>query len=211
MECDQKLLRIGNNLYTLHTAVTCVKEHNDGDSVKSTEGDFKQPADDLLQFDESIIKLENDMTTAECGIKNETEEIPFDDDYDDESFGGNDKPGTSSFVQSAHTDDDIEIDDDSNEEAEEDANESLSLLSPGQNIDAPITQPSVVYNTKCGICKKLFLNEIELNTHMSVHMISTGSFECNVYFKRVKTKNSFRGVRLHCGCFFAKLQNIFLI
>lgn len=192
MECDQTLLRIGNNLYTLHTAITCVKERNDCRSIGSIGSDVKQPADDLWRCEESSVKLESEVTTAECEIKIEAEQNPFEVDYDDESLGSSDMPGTSSFVQSSYTDDALEIDHDSNKEIEVDANDSVCN---SNDTGAPIASASTVYNTKCGICRKLFLNEIELNTHMkSVHIISKNSFECDICLKRVKTAN---GLHIH--------------
>lgn len=212
-ECDQKLLRIGNNLYTLHNAVTCVKivpklEHNVCRSTKSTPSDVEQPAYDLWKYNEDSPKLDTDldteMTVEDHQIK--IEATPYDEAEQftfnncDESSGSSDIPATSFFVKSTQVDDtSIEIDD-TNEQTQEDANHSthhnrssFSILS-GQKTDVGCSSKSSVFNTKCGICQKLFFNEVGLSMHMkSVHIISDG-YECDICWKRVKTKN---GLHIH--------------
>lgn len=199
-ECDQKLLRIGNNLYTLHNAVTCVKMIP---KLERRSSDAEQPADDLWNYDEISPKLDIEMTVDNYEIKieaapfNETEQFTFDNC--DESTGSNDIPDTSHFVQSIQVDDEsIEIHD-SIEQTQKDANHSdhnrssCSILS-GQHTDIDMSSSTSVFHTKCGVCQKLFVNEIELDRHMqSVHIMS-GGYECDICMKRVKTKN---GLHIH--------------
>lgn len=191
MECDRKLLRIGNNLYTLHTPLTCVKRRNDGHSIGPIASDVKHP--------ENSTTLESERTVADCEIKIESESIPFNLEYGEESYKSNDMPTTFSFAQSTATDDALEIDHDSNMESEADANDiDFNRSFPNQYTNMPSSSVPTVYNAKCGFCGCLFRNEIELNTHMkSVHINSEhhdeqrASFQCDICMKKVEKLNKF--------------------
>lgn len=198
LECNRDLIRIGNSLYTLHTAVTCVKIKPKLEPIESISSELEQPEDDSWQYDKNYTKMANEMTTENPEIKieetsyDDAEQIPY--ECCDESTGSNDILGTSSFVKHTHVDDtSIEIDHDSNKQREEDATD----IDLNTSFSMPCPSTSSVFNTKCGICHKLFLNEIELNMHMkSVHFISypTYGFECEICMKKVKTKN---GLHIH--------------
>lgn len=190
MECDRKLLRIGNNLYTIHTPLNCVKEQNHCRSIGPITSDVKQRENDLWQSDNNSIKLESERTLAECEIKIEVEPIPF-----DESYESNDMPAASSSAQRTATVDALEMDD-LNMEAEADASNGVSNRSfGGHDTGAPSSSNQTVYHTKCGICRELFRNEIELGTHMKkVHIKSNGSLQCDICLRNVKTEN---GLHIH--------------
>lgn len=192
-ECDQKLLRIGKNLYTLHNAVTCVKvepklENDDFHPNESTASVAKQPSDDLREYDEDSAELDSKIKIE--AIAYDEEEPNLFTDWDD-SIPSDDFPSTSTFAKSAQPNDDTtEIGAESNEQPH---GGSISEL-PTHDIEMDTISNPAVFHTKCGICEQLYANSIELDKHMkSVHLIFDG-FQCDICMKKVKTKN---GLHIH--------------
>lgn len=191
-ECDQKLLRIGNNLYTLHNAVTCVKfepklEANDSGSIESIASDAKQLADDFLECDEDLTELD-DKIKNEAVSYDEEEQLSFDDCED--SIGSGDFSGTSAFVThtGAMKDEPTEID-----ESNKQTTHSSTITSKSAARHTDTSTGTSVFHTKCGICNELFANLIELDKHMKIaHDINR--FQCDICLKKVKSKN---GLHIH--------------
>lgn len=201
-ECDQKLLRIGSNLYTLHNAVTCVKfgsnlDENDCRLIKTTESDVKHVSMDSWKYEKNFAESDDEVAADDCKIKiestsvDDTEQITFDTNYD-ESIESSDIPSMSSCVKSTTLDHEKSIETIQFNEIRK--RSLMPTASHHSNTAGETLSNSPVFHTKCGICNELFLNSTELDRHMrGTHSISDG-YECDICLKKIKTKN---GLHIH--------------
>ncbi|XP_031628843.1 zinc finger protein 91-like [Contarinia nasturtii] len=153
-DCDQNLIRIGSNLYTLHNAVTCIKV------------DFKseEPVEECQQltkqFDE-IDSIPNDTTLNPLFIK-EIETKPDINALNEQLI----LMDANNLAESCGTD----LKQHENIEPMPYSNHSLgaSESKSNQNIES----------NDCDICGKVFKNQSFLKRHKSITHSAPGHFQC---------------------------------
>lgn len=156
------MLRIGNSLYTLHNAATCVKIGPKSEHCHSNDG----VRSGLWTRDEDFTDLYIEMAANDSEIKTESIENDETDQNIFEDYG----EATESIEADGFDDFDSNIID-----------KTISIPSSANATETSQSSSSPsVFHTKCGICNKLFSNLNELDEHIqNVHMPSE-KLKCNI-------------------------------
>lgn len=183
----------------LHDAVTCASlneshlKYPDGKAANDVKP-IVSMASDLWTLGEDSTDLNTEMPSEDCEFEiepiesNAIYQIPF-KNYDDSMESAE----FESFATPK-----IEPEEEDEEDAEEEEKEEEEAAA------AHIPQPEQcssrsVFHTKCGICKKLFLDLTELDNHMkSVHMNNGTGFQCDICWKTVKSKHGLNVHKRYC-------------